>query len=301
MSGKTRVIHRLLVCTVTMLAIIACGCTDTTDKTVVLEPGVPIVVDPAEPGPVHRAVEDLQRDLEKVTGAPSPIVNSLADAAGKSAIVISGTGTAMAEFRDASLLGSEAHLLSVRRIDGVPQVVLQGTDMRGTIYAIYEFSREFLNIPPLWFWASWEYETLSSIEVPLDTRMIFDEPYVKWRAWFPNDRDLFSPWQQRAPENYGAFLETMLRLKMNTLEGRLMDNAAFDEPFTAGREARAARDRGLVITGHHIFSFGSSIRDWDTYWTKIRAQEPPRTSIKNVDALKSFWRYHIETSVREDM
>jgi hypothetical protein len=284
-----------------MLAIIVWGCTDATDKTVVLEPGVPILVDPAEPGPIHRAVKDLQRDLEKVLGVPSPIVNSLADAAGQSAIVISGTESVTAEFRDASLRGSEAHLISVKQLEGESQVVLQGTDMRGTIYAIYEFSNQFLNVPPLWFWASWEHDRLSSVEIPVDTRIVFDEPYVKWRAWFPNDRDLFSPWQQRAPENYEAFLETMLRLKMNTLEGRLMDSAAFDKPFTAGREARAARDRGLVITGHHVFSFGSSMRDWDTYWTKIRKQEPPRTSIKNVDALKDFWRYHIETSLKEGM
>jgi hypothetical protein len=179
--------------------------------------------------------------------------------------------------------------------------VLQGTDMRGTIYAIYTFSEKFLNIPPLWFWASTQHDHLDSIEISADTRLTFPEPYVKWRAWFPNDRDLFSPWQHRAPENFDAHLETMLRLKMNTLEGRLMDGDAWDKPYTAGREARAARDRGLVITGHHIFSFGSSIRDWDTYWQKIRKQVPPRTSINNVDALKEFWRYHIETSLREDM
>jgi len=298
MTGKTRKIPGLLVCAATMLVFVW-GCADTTDDTVVLEPGVPILIDPAEPGSVHRAVRDLQRDLEKVLGVASPIVNSLAD--GQSAIIVGSTETLSAKFRDASLRGSEAHLVTVKENGGVPHIVLQGTDMRGTIYAIYEFSKEFLNIPPLWFWASWEHERLSAVEIPAGTRIVFDKPYVKWRAWFPNDRDLLSPWQQRSPENYEAFLETMLRLKMNTLEGRLMDGASFDTPFTAGREARAARDRGLVITGHHIFSFGSSIRDWDVYWTKIRKQEPPRTSIKNIDALQDFWRYHIETSLKEGM
>ncbi|MCH8943640.1 MAG: glycosyl hydrolase 115 family protein [Proteobacteria bacterium] len=291
----------LLVCAAMMFAITGWGCTATTDEIVALEPGVPILVDPAAPDPVHRAVRDLQRDLELVLGVPSPIVNSLPDTAGQSVIVVSGTGSLTAEFRDASLRGSEAYRVTVKEKNGVPHIVLQGTDMRGTIYAIYEFSKEFLNIPPLWFWASWEHDRLSSVDVPVDTRIVFDEPYVKWRAWFPNDRDLFSPWQERAPENYEAFLETMLRLKMNTLEGRLMDSDAFNQAFTAGREARAARDRGLVITGHHVFTFGSSMRDWDNYGQKIRNQEPPRTSIKNVDALRSFWRYHIETNIKERM
>jgi hypothetical protein len=294
-------IHRLLACTAMLFAIIGCCPTTEVDGPIVLEPGVPIFVDPAEPGPVHLAVMDLQRDLESVLGAPSPIVHSLSDMAGQNAIVVSSTGPLTADFRDPSLHGSEAHQVTVKKSANASHVVLQGTDMRGTIYAIYTFSEEFLNIPPLWFWASMEHERLDSVEVPADTRLIFPEPYVKWRAWFPNDRDLFSPWQHRAPENYDAHLETMLRLKMNTLEGRLMDGEAWDQPYTAGREAQAARDRGLVITGHHIFSFGSSIRDWDTYWTKIRKQEPPVTSIKNVDALKDFWRYHIETSLRENM
>ncbi len=200
-----------------------------------------------------------------------------------------------------SLTGTEAHQVSVTDVDGTRHVLLQGTDMRGTIYAIYTFSEKFLDVEPLWFWASLKHEQQESIAVPVDTKVVFAQPYVKWRAWFPNDRDLFSPWQGRAPENFDAHLETMLRLKMNTLEGRLMDNAAWDQPYTAGREARAARDRGLVITGHHIYSLGSSIRDWDLYWTKIRNQEPPPTSVNSIEALKDFWRYHIETSMRENM
>ncbi len=294
-------IHRLLACAVMLIAIIGCSPSAEMDGPIVLEPGVPIFVDPAEPGPVHRAVKDLQRDLELVLGAPSPIVHSLSDTEGQNAIIVTGTGLLSAGFRDPSLQGAEAHQVNVKTMGDTSHVVLQGTDMRGTIYAVYTFSERFLNIPPLWFWASWQHEHMSTVDVSADTKLVFREPYVKWRAWFPNDRDLFSPWQDRAPENYEAFLETMLRLKMNTLEGRLMDGEAFDKPFTAGREARAARDRGLINTGHHIFTFGSSIRDWDLYWKKIRKQEPPRTSINNVDALKSFWRYHIETSIRAGM
>lgn len=271
------------------------------DGTLSLEPGVPIIVDPAEPGPVHRAVRDLQRDLEKVLGAPSPLISSLAEAAGRNTIIVSGSGELTASFREPSLEGPESHLVFVKKDRDASHVVLQGADMRGTIYAIYSFSEEFLGIPPLWFWSSWQADRRDAIHIPADTKRHYPSPYVKWRAWFPNDRDLLNPWQQRSSENYGAHLETMLRLKMNTLEGRLMDNAAWDKPFTAGREARAARDRGLVITGHHIYSLGSSIRDWENYWTKIRKQDPPRTSIKNVDALKDFWQYHIETSLRENI
>lgn len=293
--------HRLLICMAILL--LFSGCCDSTETTanLTLEPGVLILIDPTEPGPVQRGVKDLQRDLEWVLGAPSPVVHTLSEIEGRNAIIVSGTGELTRKYRDPSLTGTEAHQVSVTGVGGTNHVLLQGTDMRGTIYAIYTFSEKFLDVQPLWFWASMQHKQQDSINLPIDTKVVFNQPYVKWRAWFPNDRDLFSPWQQRAPENYDAHLETMLRLKMNTLEGRLMDNAAWDTPYTAGREARAARDRGLVITGHHIFSLGSSIRDWDLYWTKIRGQEPPPTSINSIDELKDFWRYHIETSLREDM
>jgi hypothetical protein len=300
-AGHARLRSGLLACAMILYAMAGWALPAAAGDVVILEPGVPILVDPAEPAPVHRAVKDLQRDLEKVLGAPSPVVHSLADAGGQNAIVVSGTGRLTAAFRDPSLVGTEAHLVTVGQAGRIPHVVLQGADMRGTVYAIYTFSEKFLGIPPLWFWASWEVDRMGSVEVPADTRIEFGQPYVKWRAWFPNDRDLLNPWQQRAPGNYEAFMETMLRLKMNTLEGRLMDGDAWEEPHTAGREARAARDRGLVITGNHIYAFGSSIRDWDIYWRNIRGQEPPRTSINNIAALKDFWRYHIETSIREQM
>ena len=294
-------IRNLIACTLMLFSFAGCCPTNESAESITLTPGVVIFVDPSEPGPVHKAVIDLQRDLGLVLGAPSPVVHSLAELDGQHAIVIAGPGKLASGLRDASLTGAEAHQVSVTNLNGVNHVMLQGTDMRGTIYAIYTFSEKFLNVQPLWFWASMEHERQESIDIPVDTKIVFGQPYVKWRAWFPNDRDLFSPWQQRSPENYDAHLETMLRLKMNTLEGRLMDSSTWDIPYTAGREARAARDRGLVITGHHIYSFGSSIRDWDNYWRKIRKREPPATSIHNIDALKAFWRYHIETSIRENI
>jgi hypothetical protein len=182
-----------------------------------------------------------------------------------------------------------------------PQVVLQGADARGTVYAIYTFSERFLGVPPLWFWASWEPARKPGVEVPASTALVFPSPYVRWRAWFPNDEDLLTPWRARSAENYEAHLETMLRLKLNTLEGGMMDGASFDEPYRIGRQARLARDRGLAVTGHHMLIFGSSYRNWGDYWKKIRRREPPPLSIANVSALEDFWRYHIESGVKEKL
>jgi len=256
-----------------------------------LKPGVPIYVGANEPEPVRRAVRDLQRDLRNVLGVESPVVNELPD----SGIIVLGPQSGHDDLRNPAVKDLESHAVFARG----SRVVLQGADMRGTIYAIYTFSEHFLGVPPAWFWSSWEPVHKSSVPIAAHAELIFASPHVHWRAWFPNDTDLLDPWRERSPENYEAFMETMLRLKLNTLEGVMMDSTSFDEPFRAGREWCLARDRGLVVTGHHMRTFGSRYKDWKTYWTKIRQQEPPPLTISNLPALEEFWRYHIETGVRE--
>jgi hypothetical protein len=263
---------------------VALPATIATGGPVRLHPGTPIYLPLTTPEPVRRAARDLQRDLKAVLGKESPLIAE-ADA-GRPGIVIQTS---------AGLGGPESHVVFTRG----PQVVLQGADTRGAIYAIYTFSEHFLGIPPLWFWASWKPTPQEAISIPPGTRLFYPSPYVRWRAWFPNDQDLLTPWKARSQENYEAFLETMLRLKMNTLEGEMMDRGSFDHPYQAGREFRLARDRGLAVTGHHMRIFGSNYEHWDLYWRKIRGREPPPLTIANVEGLEDFWRYHIETGWRE--
>jgi hypothetical protein len=262
-----------------------------------LTPGVPIYVSDLEPPAVRRAVKDLQRDLRSVLGSETSTVSRLDAVQGKAAIVIAGPASELAGVSEPVIAGREAHGVFVHG----EHVVLQGADPRGTIYAIYTFSERFLGIPPCWFWASWKPARQDAVDIASGTKMLFRSPSVRWRAWFPNDTDLLSPWRALAPENSDAILETMLRLKLNTLEGGMMDSSSFDRPHTAGRQFRAARDRGLAVTGHHMLIFGSDYGNWDAYWKKIRHQEVPKLAIANVTALEDFWRYHIETGLREKL
>ena len=262
-----------------------------------LAPGVPVYVAPGEPEAVRRAVKDLQRDLKKVLGADSPVIETLDGARGRPAIVIAGPGSPSASYRRTDVAGREAHAVFVRG----DKVVLQGADTRGAIYAIYTFSERFLAIPPLWFWASYEAPARQRVAAPDGADVVFQSPYVRWRAWFPNDEDLLTPWRARSEENYEAFLETMLRLKLNTLEGGLMDGASFDQPYGIGRQARLARDRGFALTGHHMLIFGSSYRYWGDYWKKIRHRAAPPLTVANVAALEEFWKYHIEAGLKQKL
>jgi hypothetical protein len=267
------------------------------DAQVRLPAGVPIFLSDNEPEPVRRAVTDLRRDLRAVLGSDSPLVNRFEAVRDKAAIVVNGPASGLSELGHRAVNGREAHGVFVKG----PQVVLQGADTRGTVYAIYTFSERVLGVPPLWFWASWKPEARDHLDLDAGAEFLFPPPYVRWRAWFPNDTDLLSAWGARSRENSEAFLETMLRLKLNTLEGGMMDPSSFDQPYRAGRQFRLARDRGLAVTGHHMLIFGSNYRHWVAYWTKLRHREAPKLSVADTQALEDFWLYHIETGVREKL
>lgn len=259
-----------------------------------------ILIDPAEDAPIKRALQDLVRDMKKVFGTAPRVIYSLTEA-DKSAplIVVSCKGISTQRFRTKNINLFESHLITTTTVGGHNAVILQGADMRGTIYAIYSFSEKYLEIPPLWIWASYEPMKKTKVQIPEKTYLYFPSPAVKWRAWFPNDKDLLSPWQAKNAENYDAVFETMLRLKLNTREGYLIDLAGWSNPYTVSKEAKYVRDRGLKISFTHTAPFGATFTNWERYWTNIRhLKKAPPLMLKNVDALKEFWTYHIETIKR---
>ncbi len=177
-------------------------------------------------------------------------------------------------------------------------MVLEGADPRGAIYAIYSFSDEFLDIPPLWYWADWIPHRREAIDVPAGTKRIFPPAHVRWRGWLNNDTDFLGPWQQRSPDNDHAMLETVLRLKYNTFElGSVADLRPEAPRYAVRPDAAKAHARGLVITHHHTSPLGSGLSSWEAFW-KHEGREVPPLSVRNVGNLKTFWRYHVETAKR---
>ena len=261
-------------------------------------PGVPLLVPAGTPSSVRMAVADLQRDLEKVLGQASPVVEDPRELHGRPAIVILTDGSTQPAWHEAAVTGREAHGIHLREIDGHGSVVLEGADPRGAIYAIYSFSDEFLNVPPLWYWADWVPPRREAIDIPADTNRVFPPAYVRWRAWLNNDSDFLDPWMKRSPENDHAVLETVLRLKYNTLElGGVADLRPGAPPYAVQPEAAKANALGLVITHHHTSPLGSNLSSWDAFW-KHEGKAVPPLSVENIENLKTFWRYHVETAKR---
>lgn len=253
--------------------------------------GFTLLVNDAENKPIHKNLEILNRDIEKVLEKPADVrlQTNPPNRLKNSVIVINQGAGEMEGFP--SLEGFERHKLYVHN----GNLVLHGADELGTIFALYEFSQRFLGVQPLWYWASQEPESINNIRVPSD--FVYDSgiPSIRYRAWFPNDQDMFSPWRKLSDLNNEILYETMLRLKLNTIEIQNVVN--YSRKGAIHRTPKLINQYGLYLTFHHHTALASRIRDWNKY-RKLMGQEPvAKYMIADLPELEKFWRYNVKTLV----
>ncbi len=233
---------------------------------VVIDSSVTIVESADEPAPVRRATEDLLSDLGKVFGQTPSIANHM-EGSGQVAILISGPQRPYAGIKCAEPTGgAESFAFSVVHLSGGPVrdvVCLTGADMRGTIYAIYQFSQTVLGVDPMYLWTDKEPMKHSSITLPADFAHVFPGPVFRYRGFFPNDEDLLTGWIPAARgEHTGISLkvwdnifETTLRLK-----GNMIVPGTWIFPDDA--QVEAAAKRGLIVNQHHAIPLGVNVARW---------------------------------------
>ncbi len=225
-----------------------------------------------QPDPVMKAVSDLAADFEKVLGR-KPRVVARREEANASAIVIAAGGTG----------GAESFAIAARGRD----VMLTGKDMRGTIYAIYQFSEEFLGVDPLYFWTDHVPARRARIEIPEGTNKQYPSPLFRYRGFFVNDEDLLTGFAPApASEHTGISLamwnriyETTLRLKGNIVAPGTWIFS--DEPQIA-----LAATRGLIVTQHHAIPLGINVARWP--------EDAPYTYGSHPEVLQRAWKHAVD-------
>ncbi len=225
-----------------------------------------IIVSVQEPPAVQRAAKDLQSDFAKVLGRTPQIVDGFQDA-GPLAIFIGQRDHIPAGLNCATTTDREAFALSIARLGNEPKaaniICLTGTDMRGTIYAIYEFSQRILGVDPMYLWTDKQPAKHASITLPADFARTYPSPVFKYRGFFTNDEDLLSGWIIPAKGDqtgislkaWDMVFETTLRLK-----GNMVVPGTWIFPDDA--QVHAAAERGLIINQHHAIPLGVNVARW---------------------------------------
>ena len=255
----------------------------------------PVVTDPADFAGVIRAAGDLRADLARV-GAPSTQADGrrpiLVGTLGRSPLVDSLVAAGRIDVSD--LAGKWESFVIATLDHPTPDydqaLVIVGSDKRGSIYGIYELSRQ-IGISPWHFWADVPAPRRERLHVT-PGRHASGEPKVKYRGIFINDEaPALRNW---ARQHFGGFnqafyahvFELLLRCKANYLWPAMWLPVAFnaDDPGNP----RLADEYGVVMGTSHHEPMMRAHHEWERFGGGAWNYET------NGDKLREFWRGGIE-------
>jgi len=239
---------------------------------------VSVQCDEADYPGVLIAVQNLKTDLKAVTGS-------------EQAAIVVGT------FGKSHLLDKKMYAKDLKGkrekfiIDvQADKIIIAGSDKRGTIYGVYELSRQ-LGVSPWYWWADVPVEKHPEVYAALGT-YTDGEPAVKYRGIFLNDewpcmgnwaKDTFGGFNHRM---YEKVFELVLRLKGNFMWPAMWSAAFYaDDPLNM----KTADDMGIIMgTSHH-----EPCAKAHQEWTRVKTRGPWNYDT-NRDELVGFWRNGIE-------
>ena len=205
---------------------------------------------------VSRAAKDLQVDIQKVTGK-EPLLKTNATIK-KGDIIIGTIGKSPIIDRlitqkklDVSEVKDQWESFTIQTVDG--NLVIAGSDKRGTIYGIYDLA-ENIGVSPWHFWADVPVKKSTQLFVK-NGHYVQLSPKVKYRGIFINDEwPSFGGWATQKfgginSKMYETVFELLLRLKANYLWPAMWASAFNeDDPLSPV----VADEYGIVMgTSHH--------------------------------------------------
>lgn len=268
---------------------------------------------------VVRVVNDLQADIQSVSGVQPAVTHADAVPPSSSLVVLIGT-VGQSPLIDGLVSAGKLDTSSLMR-DGAPKwetwittvvsspisgvdraLVIAGSDQRGTIFGTYDLSRQ-IGVSPWYFFDDVTPAHRPALYV-LPGVHTLGEPAVKYRGIFINDENpnlgnwvpqYFGP----SPGYPGGFnsafykrvFEVMLRLRANYLWPAEWSRAFdLDDP-TAHDTAKAY---GIVMGTSHDAPMDRGIQEWDRKPTG----NGQWSFVTNAPAVEAYWKFGIQRMVK---
>ncbi|MGI9579905.1 glycosyl hydrolase 115 family protein [Chryseobacterium sp. RRHN12] len=245
---------------------------------------------------VIRAAKDLQTDIQKVTGKLPNLGTT--DTSNEFEIIIGTVGTnkqidqliSSKKINTKDLKGKwESFVITtIENSKFQKQLIIAGSDRRGTIYGIYEISKQ-LGVSP-WHW--WN-------DVPIQKRpsayvipgyFASGEPKVKYRGIFINDEEpAFGTWARTKfgginNKMYANMFELLLRLRANYLWPAMWGKAFNeDDPLNP----KVADEYGIIMGTSHHEPMMRAQKEWGNHRKEYGNGEWNYHT--NKEALLKFW------------
>lgn len=250
---------------------------------------VTIYVSDTDQKGVRIAANNLLKDIIEVSRAEVNIVNDPKDAT----IVIGTAGSVKAVSQYQKQLKGKTEMFIIDAKD--KQLTIVGSDRRGTIYGIYELSRQ-IGVSPWYWWADAAIEHHHALFIK-NGQYTDGEPAVRYRGLFLNDEaPCLTTWvkntfgtERGGHEFYSKVFELILRLKGNYLWPAMWSWAFYeDDPLNS----QTADEMGVIMgTSHHE----PMARNHQEY-ARRRSEWGPWDYSTNKQNIDRFFREGIERS-----
>ena len=241
-----------------------------------------VVVDKKDWPSVARAANDLREDIRRVMIPLSSLEGDThagkpADSSNETSILVGTIGKSRIIYKlvkdgkiDVSGVSGQWEAFVIDEADG--NLVVAGSDKRGTIYGIYEVSRR-IGVSPWYWWADVPVDRKA--EVYWDAgRLVQCSPKVRYRGIFINDEDWgLQPWAAKnyerrlgdiGPKTYARVCELLLRLRANMLAPAMHSCTG---AFYSYPESKVVADSfGIIITTSHcepLLLNNAAESEWD--------------------------------------
>ena len=244
---------------------------------------------------VIRAVDDLQADVNRVTGQ-SPEITNDENRLVKNTVIIGTIGKSRLIDRlvkegtiDAGKITGkwESFIIAVLPRSGPENLlVIAGSDKRGTIYGIYDLSEQ-IGVSPWYWWADVPVQHKDELFIKAGS-YTQGPPAVKYRGIFLNDEaPALTNWVN---EKFGGYnhkfyvkvFELLLRLKANYLWPAMWNNSFNTDDAL---NPKLADEYGIVMgTSHHE----PMMRAWKE-WERAGHGKGTWDYSKNQEVIHEFW------------
>ena len=235
------------------------------------------------------AANNLVKDIIEVCNAETRITNNPDEAQ----IIVGTAGTVKAVGQYQKQLKGKTEMYIIDAKDG--KLYIAGSDRRGTIYGIYELSRQ-IGVSPWYWWADAAIKQHGTIYVKNGT-YTDGEPAVRYRGIFLNDEaPCLTTWvkntfgtERGGHEFYAKVFELILRLKGNYMWPAMWSWAFYaDDPLNS----KTADEMGVIMgTSHHE----PMARNHQEY-ARRRSEWGPWDYTVNKENIDRFFREGIERS-----
>ncbi|TDW44647.1 glycosyl hydrolase family 67 [Flavobacterium sp. 270] len=169
------------------------------------------------------AVNEMADDIKELTGKRPEIIQT--NSFSKSGIYIGQISDALFKNKtNQKKLSGQWEKFSIQKEK--ENLIITGSDIRGTVYAIFEITEQ-LGISPWKWWADVNPIKKEKLSLQLPQNGIISSPSIQYRGIFLNDEDWgLQPWAAKTfeketgdigPKTYEKIFQLLLRLKANTI------------------------------------------------------------------------------------